>query len=143
LFGTWQGRLVQELRLRHITTRAAANRFLQQSWMATHNRKFTVPPAQAGTAFVPYRGADLNKIFSHQEERVVGQDNIVRFDNLQLQIESQTFRYSLARCRVLVCRHLDGSLSVYYGQHRLGHYDPNGNAQAVRSAPRAGKRKIA
>ena len=143
LFGTWQGRLVQELRLHNVTTREAANRFLQQSWMATHNRKFTVPPAQAGTAFVPYRGADLNKIFSHQEERVVGQDNIVRFDNLQLQIESQTFRYSLARCRVLVCRHLDGSLSVYYGQHRLGHYDPNGNVQAVRSAPRAGKRKIA
>ena len=48
----------------------------------------------------------------------MGNDNTVRFDNLTLQIESQTFRYSLARCRVLVCRHLDGTLSLYYGQHR-------------------------
>jgi transposase len=126
LFGTWQGRLVQELRVRHLTTLGEANPFLRDYWRAYHNRKFTVKASQAGTAFVPYRGSDLEKIFSHQQERVVSNDNTVHFENLALQIESQTFRYSLARCRVLVCRHLDHSLSVYYGQHGLGRYDWQG-----------------
>ena len=126
LFGTWQGRLVAELRSRQITTLDAANRFLTSQWLGIHNRKFTVAAQQSGTAFVPYRGTELDKIFSLQHERVVGNDNTVRFENLTLQIEAQPFRYSLARCRVLVCRHLDGTLSLYYGQHRLGHYDAAG-----------------
>ena len=143
LFGTWQGRLVQELRLRDITTREAGNRFLRDHWIGYHNQKFTVPAQQAGTAFVPYKGSDLNKIFSHQEERVVGNDNTVRFENLHLQIESQTFRYSLARCRVLVCRHLDSGLSLYYGQHLLGRYDQQGRLLPASGAQRQRKSRIA
>jgi len=50
----------------------------------------------------------------------------VRFNNLTLQIQSQTFRHSLARCDVLVCRHLDHTLSLYYGPHCLGRYDWEG-----------------
>ena len=141
LFGTWQGRLVQELRVRRLTTRLAANRFLHQYWIGSHNRKFTVAASQEGTAFMAYRGSDLNKIFSLQEERVVGNDNTVRYDNLVLQIASQTFRYSLARCRVLVCRHLDASLSLYYGQHLLGCYDGKGNLLArPKPSPEKGER---
>jgi transposase len=143
LFETWQGRLVQELRLRQITTREAGNRFLQDYWIGSHNGKFTVAAEQAGTAFVPYRGSDLDKIFSHQEERVVGQDNTVRFESLVLQVESQTFRYSLARCRVLVCRHLDSRLSLYYGQHLLGRYDPQGRLLPASGAQRQGKPRLA
>src|SRR5205809_3207996 len=88
LFGTWQGRLVQELRVRRLTTRLAANRFLHQYWIGYHNRKFTVAASPEGTAFMAYRRSDLNKIFSLQEERVVGNDNTVRYDNLVLQIAS-------------------------------------------------------
>ncbi len=29
-------------------------------------------------------------------------------------------RRSKAGCRVLVCEHLEGSLTVYYGPHRVG-----------------------
>jgi len=144
LFGTWQGRLVAELRSRQITTLEAANRFLASQWVGLHNRKFTVAAPQSGTAFVPYRGAELDEIFSLQHERVVGNDNTVRFENLRLQIEAQPFRYSLARCRVRVCRHLDGTLSLYYGQHRLGRYDAAGALLPAKRAspaccPSAGK----
>jgi transposase len=51
-FGTWQGRLPQELRLKQITTVEAANDFLRQSYIADFNRKFARPAAQKGTAFV-------------------------------------------------------------------------------------------
>ena len=126
MFGTWQGRLPQELRLRGISTMAAANRFLRQEWIGFANDRFTLEPAQAGTAFVPTDGADLEKIFSRQETRVVRADNTVSFKRRILQVEPQKFRYSLAKCRVLVCEHLDGSMSLYYGPHRLGRYDRQG-----------------
>lgn len=126
LFGTWQGRLPQELRLHGITTLEEANRFLREEFIAACNRRFMVEPEQAGTAFVPTLGADLEKIFSRQETRVVAADNTVSYSRRTLQIERQEFRYSLARCKVLVCEHLDGTLSLHYGHHRLGHYDAQG-----------------
>jgi len=50
-FGTWQGRLPQELRLRGITTLEQANRFLYQEYLAEFNRRFAVAAAQPGSAF--------------------------------------------------------------------------------------------
>ena len=136
LFGTWQGRLPQELRLRNITTMEAANEFLRKKWIRYHNNHFTVPAGQSGSAFVPYAGTDLNKIFSYQEERVVGNDNTVTFGRVQLQIQPQTFRFSMAKCRVLVCQHLDETISVFYGPHLLGRYDEQGEALTLAGARR-------
>jgi len=126
LFGTWQGRLPQEFRLRHITTVEAANEFLRQEWIALHDANFTVEAEQTGTAFLTYPGKDLDKIFSQQHERVIDNDNTVRYDGRCLQIPKQTFRFSMARCRVLVCEHLDRTMSVHYGPHLLGRYDAAG-----------------
>jgi transposase len=141
-FGTWQGRLPQELRRRRITTMEAANAFLCTQWIPYHNQTFAVKAAQSGTAFVPYAGSDLYKIFSHQEERVVANDNTVSFGKLALQIQPQTFRFSMARCRVLVCQHLDGTLSLYYGPHLLGRYNAQGEILSAVKSPRR-RRKAA
>src|SRR5271168_3740711 len=86
-FGTWQGRLPQELRLHGITTVEAANGFLRERYMVEFNRRFSVPAAQPESAFVPAGGKDLDRIFSVQQERVVNQDNTVRIANRTLQIE--------------------------------------------------------
>jgi len=139
-FGTWQGRLPQELRLRGITTMAGANDFLRSEWIPYHNRTLTVSAQQSGTAFVPYAGTELNKIFSHQESRIVGNDNTVQFGKLSLQIEPQKFRFSMAKCRVLVCRHLDQTITVYYGPHVLGKYQANGMAIQPGVSRRRGKK---
>ncbi len=50
-FGTWQGRLPQELRVAGITTREAANRFLRERYIAAFNEKFMVKAVEPGTAF--------------------------------------------------------------------------------------------
>ncbi len=149
-FGTWQGRLPQELRLRGIRTVEEANAFLPDWMAAEHNRRFTVEAAQSGTAFVPCFGTDLDKIWSHQEERVVANDNTVAYAKLRLEVPQQTFRFSLARCRVLVCRHLDTTLSLHYGPHLLGRYDSTGTllhtpdpAQRGQGRKRKQKRKNA
>ena len=125
-FGTWQGRLPQELRLRGIRTVAAANAFLRKHYIGEFNRRFQVEAAQPGSAFVPYRGKDLERIFSLQFERTVNRDNTVSFENMTLQIEPVRWRGTLAGCTVIVHQHLDGTLSLSYGPHAFGRYDGRG-----------------
>lgn len=121
-FGTWQRRLPQELRLRGITTREEANRFLRESYLAEFNRRFAVRAAQPESAFAPASGKDLERIFSVQHERVVNRDNTLRVGNRVLQMDRVRWRGTLAGCRVMVCEHLEGRLSIYYGPHLVGRF---------------------
>jgi transposase len=125
-FSTWQGRLPQELRLRQLGTLEAANRFLREAYIAEFNRRFQVAPAQRGSAFVPCRSRDLERIFSLQFQRSVNRDNTVSFQNLSLQIERVRWRATLAGCQVIVHQHLNGTLSLTHGPHCLGRYDSAG-----------------
>ena len=128
-FGTWQGRLPQELRLHGITTVDEANRFLREHYIAAFNRRFQVAPAQRGSAFVACpRSKDLDLIFALQFERTVNRDNTVSFQNLQLQIERVPWRGTLAGCNVMVHQQLDGTISLTHGPHRLGCYNAQGVA---------------
>lgn len=139
LFGTWQGRLPQELRLRGITTYKSANRYLTELFVPSHNRQFTVPAAQQGSAFVPCHRDDLDRVFSIHHERTVEPDNTVSVANLRLQIQPSPLRVSFAKCRVTVYQHLDGSLSVGYGPHCLGKYRDNGKLIEKRANPNVSK----
>jgi hypothetical protein len=125
-FSTWQGRLPQELRLRQLGTLEAANRFLREDYIAEFNRRFQVPAAQSGNAFLPRRNRDLDLIFALQFERMVNRDNTVSIQNLRLQIEAVRWRASLAGCSVTVHQPLDGTFSLTHGPHRLGRYDAQG-----------------
>ena len=133
-FGTWQGRLPQELRLRNIRTMEEANYFLRTQYIAEFNRKFAVPAAQTGTAFVPISHLNLDRIFSVHHERVVGRDNTIQFGSRVLQVPSTRFRATLAGCRVTVYEHLDGTLSIGYGPHTVAHF--NAQRRASDSLPK-------
>jgi hypothetical protein len=50
-FGTWQGRLPQELRLAEVTTVEGANQFLRDHYTARFNEQFMVAAEEKGTAF--------------------------------------------------------------------------------------------
>ena len=121
-FGTWQGRLPQELRIRGIRTREAANQFLREHYIAEFNERFAVPAAQKGSAFVRLRRTDLDWIFSVQQERTVGNDNTVAVDNRVFQVEKTRWRDTLAGQAVIVHEHLDGRVSIRYGPHVVGEY---------------------
>ncbi len=125
-FGTWQGRLPQELRLRGIGSLEAANRFLREHYIDEFNARFQVPAAQRGTAFVRRSSRDLDLIFALQFERTVNRDNTVSIQNLRLQIEPVRWRATLAGCSVTVHQHLDGTFTLTHGPHRLGHYSAEG-----------------
>jgi transposase len=142
-FGTWQGRLPQELRLRGIQTLEEANRFLREKYIAEFNQRFKVAARQRGSAFMPCKRRELDQIFSVQWERTVNQDNTVAFENMRLQIEPVKWRGTLAGCQVKLHQHLDGHLSIRYGPHQLGTYTAAGalmEASPARKMPGQGKR---
>jgi hypothetical protein len=66
--------------------------------------------------------------FSLHFERTVNRDNTISFQNLSLQIEPVRFRATLTGCNVVVHQHLDGTLTITNGPHRLGHYTAQGVA---------------
>ncbi len=121
-FGTWQGRLPQELRLHGIRTVEVANRFLREHYITEFNHHFQVKAAQPGTAFTRCLRRDLDRVFTLQFERTVNRDNTVVWQNLSLQLERVSWRATLAGCNVVVHQHLDGTLSISYGPHTLGRY---------------------
>ena len=125
-YGTWQGRLPQELRLRGITDVDQANEFLRNEYIAEFNSKFTEKPAQKGTAFVRLHRRDLDWIFSVQQERTVNRDNTVVIGNRVLQLEKTRWKDTLARQTVMVHEHLDGRVSIRYGPQLVAEYASDG-----------------
>ncbi len=125
-FGTWQGRLPQELRLAEITTVERANAFLRERYIGEFNAKFSVTAAEKGTAFRRTSRSDLNWIFTVQTERVVAKDNTVAMGDRLWQIDKTRFRSTLAGTTVTIHEHLDETVSIRFGPHVVGRFDSKG-----------------
>jgi hypothetical protein len=117
-FGTWQGRLPQELRLHGIDSLEEANRFLREYYIAEFNDQFAAKAAQPGTAFRKCARRDLDGVFSIQTERVVEKDNTVAIKTRRWQIDKCRWRFSLAGQAVMIHEHLDGAVSIRYGPRK-------------------------
>jgi transposase len=128
-FGTWQGRLPQELRLAGMATLEGANTFLRQHYIAAFNQKFAVAATEKATAFRHTSRSDLDWIFTVQTERVVAKDNTVAIADRNWQLEKNRFRSSLAGCTVTIHEHLDGTVSIRYGPHIVGRYTATGETR--------------
>jgi hypothetical protein len=125
LWGTFQDRLVSELRLAGATTLEEANQFLWQ-FLPRYNARFAVPPSQPGSAYRPSaEGLDLAGVLCFKHQRTVAKDNTVRLGPDTLQLLPGPGRASYARARVEVQERLDGSLAVCF----------QGNLIASRPAP--------
>jgi transposase len=125
MFATLQDRLPKELALAGITTMAEANRFLEEVYLPRHNARFARPPEDTGSAFVPFAG-NLEDILCIQEERVVGNDNTVRYKNRILQIPADRHRRHYVKAKVMVHEYPDHSLAVFHGPRRLARYSAEG-----------------
>jgi hypothetical protein len=112
LWGTLQDRLTSELRLRAISTLAAANAFLP-AFLADFTRRFARPPADPTPVWRrPPR--DLADVLSCRYRRTVDHDNTVPLGPRWVQIPPGPRRRSYAGCRVDVRERLDGSVGVFY-----------------------------
>lgn len=129
-FRTLQDRLPKELRLAGITDIAAANRWLAEVFLPEYNARFAVAAEQDGSAFVADTAQAWREILCIQEDRLVGNDNTVKWRRLSLQIPPSPLRPHFVRARVRVHEYPDGSLAVFLGPHRLARYDAEGRPAA-------------
>src|SRR3954453_23805996 len=134
-FGTWQGRLSQELRLAGITTLERENAFLRERYIGEFNPRFSVQAAEKGTAFRRTGRTDLNWVFSVQTERVVDKDNTVAIGDRSWQIDKTRFRSTLAGSTVTIHEHLDATVSIRFGPHVVGRYQRSGE-KLIRATPK-------
>jgi hypothetical protein len=125
-FGTWQGRLPQELRLAGIGSVEEANRFLRERYIGEFNSKFQRKAEQKGTAFRRTSRTDLDWIFTIQTERTVAQDNTVAIAERCWQLNKTRFRHTLAGVTVTIHEHLNGTVSMRYGPHLVGRFTADG-----------------
>jgi transposase len=108
LWRTLQDRLIAELRLRGIATRAAANAFLPL-FIADYNRRFARVPADPAPAWRrPPR--DLSLVLSCRYTRTVARDNTVRLGPRWLQLPPGPGGRSYAGGRVELRECVDGRL---------------------------------
>ncbi len=133
MFATLQQRLPQELRLASITGIDVANRFLKEVCLARHNARFAVTAEAEGTAFVPFAGA-LDDHLCVQEERLVGNDNCVRYKRVTLQIPPDRHRHHYVKATVRAHEYPDGALAVFHGPRCLTRYRATGEPLETRRA---------
>jgi hypothetical protein len=118
--GTHQDRLVKKLRLAGTAGYAEANRYLDEHYLAEHNRRYARQPASA----VDYHrrrptARQLDEVFWLEEERVVSADWVVSYKTRLLQLERQSQHYAPARSRVTVRENERGELAVLYRSRPL------------------------
>ena len=127
-FKTIQGRLPKELKLADICDMEPANKYLKEIFIPSFNKRFTVKPQEKESAFVPW----LNHIYPDeilciQEQRTVGKDNTVSYQNKKLQIPKDKIRYNYVKAKVRVHEYLNNSLAIFYGPRCLARYASDGN----------------
>ncbi len=111
--GTYQDRLVKELRLQGISDIESANEFLYAGFLTQLNDKFAVEARDAEDYHKSAKGYDLAAVFCLEEERSLTRDWIVRFENNYYQLKKQS-RYGPQASKVLVKKYLDGGLHITY-----------------------------
>jgi hypothetical protein len=119
-FGTAQDRLVKGLRKAGVQTLEEANRYLELEYLPQWSSWFTIESANPTDAHRPLGAEhDLAAILSHVEERVVGNDYTIRYNNKQYQITRADIRPGLRGATLRVEERLDQSVWVRFRERYL------------------------
>lgn len=129
LFGTFQDRLIKEMRLAQVSSMAAANRFLEQ-YLPGYNQRFRVEPAQATDVHrrLP-RQMDLDGVLCRKTPRRLNADSTVVHEGKIYLVEQRLQAQS-----VTVEQRLDGSLQLRHRGRSLSYRElpaPPRKAQAT------------
>ena len=119
LWGTWQDRLVVELRLAGAHDRASANRVLA-AFLPRFNRRFGVPANDPSPAWrARPRDLRLDRVCCFKYRRRVASDHTIRMDGRVLQLPPGPGRVGYAGRRVEVHVRLDGRIVAFDGEREL------------------------
>jgi transposase len=120
-FGTWQSRLIPELKKNGIRDLDKANAYIHEIFIPKHNARFAQDPKAFPSAFVPLFSIDLNSILAEKYQLTVSNDHIVssKHAQLALKILPSPHRRSYAKAKVEVLKHTDGNITVLYKDEPL------------------------
>jgi transposase len=112
--GTHQDRLVKKLRRVGIADAAAANAFLETTYLPEHNARFAQAPASTDDFHrrTPSRGT-LDRVLQLEETRVLSNDWVIRYATRCFQVARQSHQ-APARSTVLVRENASGAIEIRY-----------------------------
>jgi len=118
--GTHQDQLIKKLRRENISHYEAANRFLDEIYLPEHNRRFSRAAASEEDfhGLKPSRRT-LGEVFCLEQERVLSNDWVVRYNGRLLQIERQGRRSTSPQSKVVVQEWENGKLAIRYRGQKL------------------------
>lgn len=125
---------MKELRLAKASTCEQANEVLQRL-LPGHNRRFAQAAQDSRDAHRGLEGAfDLAAILSIQEQRVVSNDYVVRFENRLYQLLKPIYPGQRGG-KVIIERRLDGSMAIRFKDNYLKYKEIyRGTSQSIRQA---------
>ena len=131
--GTFQDRLVSELRLAGAATMDQANTVLRD-FLPRFNHQFRVPAQQDQAAYrSPDSSLHLERILCFKHLRQVARDNTVKYQLRTLQLLPAQDRPSYAGVKVEVLERSDGKLMVQHGGKVIAHQEAPPKAGALRA----------
>jgi hypothetical protein len=141
MFGTLQDRLIKELALAGIRDIGAANAWIKRTYLPDHNARFMFEPALPDRAFVTVEASRLVEALCVEEERTVGRDNTIAWNNLRLQLPESPLRRHYVQAKVKVHAYPDGTLAVLHGPRVIGRYTGRGELLTAAAPVPAGRKK--
>jgi len=124
LFGTFQDRLVKELRRAGVTNLEEANRTLLR-YLPRYNKRFMKSPAQPGSAYRPRLSrAEANDQICFTYWRTVTRDHTISLFGYVLALPPLPVRVNIAGRRVELRHRMDGRLAVVYQGRLFGLLQP-------------------
>jgi transposase len=114
LFGTFQDRVIKEMRLAGIRNKDEGNAFLE-SYLPDYNRRFRVSPAQDTDLHRPFKDRrKLDRILSIRSVRVLRNDFTIAHNKRLYQIKD-----TIRAKKVAVEERTDGSMRILHNGQRL------------------------
>jgi transposase len=113
-YKTIQSRLIPEMRLKGVTQRLDANRYLDQVFWPDWSKRFSVTPRESTSRYRALKAnEDLNEILCMKFERIVNRDHTISFDGARYRIDPARFR-NLSKKTICVHQYEDKSIRIFY-----------------------------
>ena len=122
LWGTFQDRLVSELRLAGASTKAQAQA-VRERYLPQHNRKFSKPATNTVPAWRKVSSDRIEQALCFKQQRTVAKDHTVTFEGAVFQIPKKSPYRSYANKRIDVHVLLDGAVECFYKNEKIARFD--------------------
>jgi hypothetical protein len=138
LFGTFQDRLIKEMRLAGISTIDQANRFLAETFIPWFNKRFGVAPRRKANLHRVLTGkerAQLDATFSRHDSRIVQNDFTIQHDKQFYQLAKDQPVTICKKDKVTVEEWLDQTIHIRLRGKELNYHILPARPKPSRTTP--------